>query len=117
MVVNTGGGHWITVFTTFFGANNGYGTDYNCPLVSAASASLAPPTATLAEPIAPEPPPPTLAPVSTALCPRHPYRRVPVPSMLSPWGFWYIQGILSTKSNPMPPRTTTNVRTGFLLRL
>jgi hypothetical protein len=36
------------------------------------SSSLAPPTTTLAEPIAPEPPPLTLAPASTVLHPRHP---------------------------------------------
>ena len=53
-------------------------TSVSASAMHISSRSLAPPTTTLAEPIAPEPPPPTLAPVSTALCPQRPrFRHTP----------------------------------------
>ena len=53
-------------------------TSVSASAMHISSCSLAPPTTTLAEPIAPEPPPPTLAPVSTALCPQRPrFRHTP----------------------------------------
>ena len=47
-------------------------TSVSASAMHISSRSLAPPATTLAEPIAPEPPPLILAPASTALHPRHP---------------------------------------------
>ena len=46
---------------------------------------------------------------------KYTYRRVPVPSVQCAWAFSYIEGILSTKSNPTNAPNAQRAAFGFVV--